>query len=192
MRIFGKVVGTIYILCGITLVIFFLTVWANPELINTTEQLLNENITTTGGIAIGIVILGVMYIVNWFEYINKTRNVSFDNPGGKVKISLKAIEDSITALISREVEGIKSLRVKNYVSPKGLETRIYLKLISGLNIPETCSTIQEITKNYLQDAVGVERVSNIEINVTNISGGEFLSETTPEKVEEEEEEEHES
>lgn len=192
MRIFGKVVGTIYILCGITLVIFFLTVWANPELINTTEQLLNENITTTGGIAIGIVILGVIYIVNWFEYINKTRNVSFDNPGGKVKISLKAIEDSITALISREVEGIKSLRVKNYVSPKGLETRIYLKLISGLNIPETCSTIQEITKNYLQDTVGVERVSNIEINVTNISGGEFLSETTPEKIKEEEEEEHES
>ncbi len=189
MRIFGKVVGTIYILCGITLVIFFLTVWANPELINTTEQLLNENITTTGGIAIGIVILGVIYIVNWFEYINKTRNVSFDNPGGKVKISLKAIEDSITALISREVEGIKSLRVKNYVSPKGLETRIYLKLISGLNIPETCSTIQEITKNYLQDTVGVERVSNIEINVTNISGGEFLSETTPEKLEEEEEHE---
>ena len=188
MRIFGKVVGTIYILCGITLIIFFLTVWANSDLINTTEQLLNENITTTGGIAIGIVILGVIYIVNWFEYINKTRNVSFENPGGKVKISLKAIEDSITALISREVEGIKSLRVKNYVSPKGLETRIYLKLISGLNIPETCSTIQEITKNYLQDAVGVERVSNIEVNVTNISGGEFLSETSSEKEEEEEKE----
>jgi len=188
MRIFGKVVGTIYILCGITLVIFFLTIWANSELINTTEQFLNENITTIGGIAIGIVILGVIYIVNWFEYMNKTRNVSFDNPGGKVKISLKAIEDSITALISREIEGIKSLRVKNYVSPKGLETKIYLKLLSGLNIPETCSTIQEITKNYLQDAVGVERVSNIEINVTNISGGEFLSETSSEKEEEEEKE----
>lgn len=185
MRIFGKVVGTIYVLCGIILVIFFLTIWANSELIHTTEQLLKENITTIGGIAIGIVILGVIYIVNWFEYINKTRNVSFDNPGGKVKISLKAIEDSITALISREVEGIKSLKVKNYVSPKGLETKIYLKLISGLNIPETCSTIQEITKNYLQDAVGVERVSNIEVNVTNISGGEFLSETSSEKEEEE-------
>ncbi len=188
MRIFGKVVGTIYVLCGIILVIFFLTIWANSELIHTTEQLLKENITTIGGIAIGIVILGVIYIVNWFEYINKTRNVSFDNPGGKVKISLKAIEDSITALISREVEGIKSLKVKNYVSPKGLETKIYLKLISGLNIPETCSTIQEITKNYLQDAVGVERVSNIEVNVTNISGGEFLSETSSEKEEEEEKE----
>jgi len=188
MRIFGKVVGTIYILCGITLVIFFLTIWANSELINTIEGSLNENITTIGGIAIAIVILGVIYIVNWFEYMNKTRNVSFDNPGGKVKISLKAIEDSITALISREIEGIKSLRVKNYVSPKGLETKIYLKLISGLNIPETCSTIQEITKNYLQDAVGVERVSNIEVNVTNISAGEFLSETSSEKEEEEEKE----
>ena len=189
MRIFGRVVGIIYVLCGITLVIFFLTIWANSELINTTEQFLNENITTIGGIAIGIVILGIIYIVNWFEYINKTRNVSFDNPGGKVKISLKAIEDSITALILREIEGIKSLRVKNYVSPKGLETKIYLKLLSGLNIPETCSTIQEITKNYLQDAVGVERVSNIEIIVTNISGGEFLSETSSEKEEEKEYEE---
>ena len=166
MRIFGKVVGTIYILCGITLVIFFLTIWANSELINTTEQFLNENITTIGGIAIGIVILGVIYIVNWFEYMNKTRNVSFDNPGGKVKISLKAIEDSITALISREIEGIKSLRVKNYVSPKGLETKIYLKLISGLNIPETCSTIQEITKNYLQDAVGAVSYTHLTLPTT--------------------------
>jgi len=190
MRIFGKVVGIIYILCGITFVIFLLSIWANSELINTIEGSLNENITTIGGIAIAIVILGVIYIVNWFEYMNKTRNVSFDNPGGKVKISLKAIEDSITALISKEIEGIKSLRVKNYVSPKGLETKIYLKLISGLNIPETCSTIQEITKNYLQDAVGVERVSNIEINVINIAEGEFLSETSSEK-EEEEEKEHE-
>lgn len=193
MKIFGRIVGTVYILCGVALAIFFLTIWANENYITTSGEFLKSNLTTVGIIGVALVLLGIIYIVNWFEYINKTRNVSFDNPGGKVKISLKAIEDSITSLIKKEIDGIKSLKIKNYVSPNGLETKIYLQIVSGISIPDTCSTIQEITKNYLQDAVGVERVSNIEINVTNISEGNFsLENYSSQNAEEQEEDEDET
>ncbi|HOV21999.1 MAG TPA: alkaline shock response membrane anchor protein AmaP [bacterium] len=185
MKIFGRIVSAIYILAGIIFSIFLLIIWANPYYVDILSTFLKKNVAAIGAVGMVLVILGVIYIVNWFEYINKTKNISFDNPGGEVKISLKAIEDSITALISKQIDGIKSLRVKNYVSPKGLETKFYLKLTSGHNIPETCATIQEITKNYLQDAVGVERVSNIEVYVTNISKEEFLNEKIPEQTEDE-------
>jgi len=189
MRIFGKIVNAIYVISGIILIIFFLTIWANINYIDVFSNYLKYHITEIGVIGMAIIILGIIYIVNWFDYINETRTISFDNPGGKVKISLKAIEDSITALILREVEGIKSVRVKNYISGKGLETNLYLKLVSGVNIPEITSTIQEITKNYLQDAVGVDRVSNIDTYVTNIVEGKILKEEeeTPEQNKEENE-----
>ncbi len=43
-----------------------------------------------------------------------------------------------------------------------------MKIGGGFNIPEFTSQVQELIKNYLEDVVGVERVSHIEILVTSI------------------------
>ncbi|MCM8811155.1 MAG: hypothetical protein NC917_05865, partial [Candidatus Omnitrophica bacterium] len=51
-----------------------------------------------------------------------------------------------------------------------LETKVNLKIVSKLSITETCSTIQELIKRYLQDTIGIERIANIEIYVSNIIG----------------------
>ena len=119
-----------------------------------------------------VILAGILWIINWIDYTLKSRAISFDNPGGEVKVSLSAIEEFITSRISTQSSGVKSVKVKTSLTPKGLETSINLKLVAGINIPETCANIQEITKNYLQDAVGIDRISNIEVFVTNIISGE--------------------
>jgi len=170
MKIWSRIVGVIYIIAGVFLAFFFLTVWAagGQGCLDKTVLYIKDNISAFGIIGMVLIIIGIVWVVNWFDYIYRTKVVSFDNPGGKIKISLRAIEDYINSMLINQMQGIRALRVKTGLSGKGLETKITLKLFANLNIPEICSNIQELTKDYLQDAVGVERISNIEIFVTSI------------------------
>ncbi len=170
MKIWSRIVGMLYIIAGIFLAFFFLTVWASggKECLEKSAQYINDNLSAFGIIGMLLVITGIVWIVNWFDYIYRTKVVSFDNPGGKIKISLRAIEDYINSMLKKQMPGIRSLRVKTGLSSRGLEARITLKLFANINIPETCSNVQELTKEYLQDAVGVDRISNIEVFVTGI------------------------
>jgi uncharacterized alkaline shock family protein YloU len=192
MKIWSKIVGMIYILCGLVLSFFFLSIWANEKILETTVSLLRENTFAVGITGMVIVILGIFWLVNWIDFFYRTKAVAFDNPGGKIKVSLKAVEDYITSMITSQVAGIKSLKVRTSISSKGLETIINIKLFAGSNIPEICSNIQEVTKSYLQDAVGIERISNIEVFVTKIIGngkGKNVLEENQAFQEEEDEEE---
>ncbi|HXK44973.1 MAG TPA: hypothetical protein PL060_03395, partial [bacterium] len=88
---------------------------------------------------------------------------------GKVRISLKAIEEFIAKKISTQMTNITSMNVKASLGSHGLETLMQLRISGGYNIPELTSQIQELIKNYLEDVVGVERVSHIEIVVSSIT-----------------------
>ncbi len=170
MKIWSRIVGLLYIIAGVFLAFFFLTMWAADErgFLDNVTNYLKDNNSSFGIIGMVLVIIGTVWVVNWFDYVYRTKVVSFDNPGGKIKISLRAIEDYINSMLIRQMPGIRALRVKTAISSRGLETKIALKLYANLNIPEICSSIQGITKDYLQDAVGVERISNIEVFVTSI------------------------
>lgn len=170
MKIWSRVVGTLYIVAGALLGFFFLTLWATDgtECLNKTIQYINNNIFAFGITGMVLVLIGIIWVVNWFDYVYRTRVVSYDNPGGKIKISLRAIEEYINSMLKKQVEGIQTLKIKTGLSARGLETKIILKMYSNLNIPETCSSIQELTRDYLQDVVGVDRISHIEVFVTSI------------------------
>lgn len=183
MKIWSRIVGGIYIIMGICFIFCLLSFFSNKEICQNFISFIEKNSIKIGIFAIVILFIGILWVVNWIDYIYKTKAVSFDNPGGKVKISLKAIEDYITSTISKQIEGIKAIKVNAVVTSRGLETKINLKLLSHLNIPETCNNIQELTKNYLQDTIGIERISNIEIFVSNIIG-ESKNEEQNEKAEE--------
>ncbi|MFN4226989.1 MAG: alkaline shock response membrane anchor protein AmaP [Candidatus Ratteibacteria bacterium] len=170
MRIWSRIVGGIYIMMGIIFVFCLLSFFSNKELCQSFINFIEKNSINVGFFAIIVLFIGILWIVNWIDYIYRTKAVSFDNPGGKVKISLKAIEDYISSTIIKHIEGIEGIKVKAFVTSRGLETKVNLKIISQLNITETCSTIQELIKRYLQDTIGIERIANIEIYVTNIIG----------------------
>jgi len=188
MRIWSRIVGTIYIIAGTLFSFLLLTLWATgakESIVNKAISFIQNNLSEMGITGIVLVMIGIVWVVNWFDYIYRTKVIAFDNPGGKIKISLRAIEDYINSMLMKQIQGIRSLRVKNSISSKGLETKIRIKLYAHLNIPEICSRIQEITKEYLQDAVGIERISNIEVFVTSIkANGQQIEEEEPDDEEE--------
>ncbi len=168
MRIWNRIVGTIYILCGVFLVVNLLLLWAQEKLIDAYAVILHRHLFRAGIAGMVVVLIGVVWLVNWFDTIYRSKAISFDYPGGRVKISLKAIEEFINSRIITQMAGVRGLKVRTALSSRGLETIINLQLLAGTNIPEMCGSIQEITKNYLQDVVGVERVASIEVFVSNI------------------------
>ncbi|MCX8082319.1 MAG: alkaline shock response membrane anchor protein AmaP [bacterium] len=182
MRIWSRIVGTLYIIAGTIFSFILLVLWATgakEEIFDKLKIFFQNNISGFGITGIVLVMIGVVWLVNWFDYIYRTKVIAFDNPGGKIKISLRAIEDYISSMLMKQINGIRSLKVKSSISAKGLETKIRVKLYAHLNIPEICSKIQEITKEYLQDAVGIERISNIEVFVTSIKqNGQKIEEET--------------
>ncbi|MCM8811260.1 MAG: alkaline shock response membrane anchor protein AmaP, partial [Candidatus Omnitrophica bacterium] len=161
MKIWSRIVGGIYIIMGIIFVFCLLSFFANKELCQGFLNFIEKKSINVGFFSIGVLFVGIIWIVNWIDYVYRTKAVSFDNPGGKVKISLKAIEDYISSTIIKNIEGIEGIKVKAFVTSRGLETKVNLKIVSKLSITETCSTIQELIKRYLQDTIGIERIANI-------------------------------
>lgn len=169
MKIFTKILHGFYTLAGILLVFVLAMFWVKPELIGQFSNLAEKETLKIGIAAFVCILVSILWLVYWADYLVRTRSISFENPGGKVKISLRAIEEFIITKISSQIGNIHSMRVKSSLGSQGLETLITLKISGGYNIPELTAQIQELTKNYLQDVVGVERVSHIEISVTSIT-----------------------
>jgi hypothetical protein len=98
----------------------------------------------------------------------KERIISFDNPLGRVTISLSAIEDLIRRMASL-IPQIKELKPEIKSSKKGLEADIKLVLRTDVNIPEMTADLQDRIKRKVHDVVGAEERVNIRVHVVKIS-----------------------
>jgi len=182
MRTFSRVVGVLYILTGTVAAAFLLSMWASSGgfLVDFAAFASQEvNLVRLGVAGLVLLLIGIVWIVLWFDSAYRNRAVVFNNPGGRVNVSLRAIEEFVTSRILTQIPGAEGIRVKTSMTARGLETLIRLQLVAGTNVPETCAHIQEITKNYLQDVVGVERIATIDIFVANIIARD--NGTTPEE-----------
>lgn len=96
------------------------------------------------------------------------RLIHFDNPLGRVTISLSAIEDLIRRLVVHTPQ-IKEIRPSITATRKGLEVEIRLVLRSDVNIPEMTAELQDIIKRKLQDVIGAEEPARIRVHVIKIA-----------------------
>ncbi|MBF0570386.1 MAG: alkaline shock response membrane anchor protein AmaP [Candidatus Omnitrophica bacterium] len=96
------------------------------------------------------------------------RTIAFENPAGRVTVSLTALEDLIKRLIVQMPE-VKEIRPYMIANRKGLEVDIKLVLRHEVNIPELTSRFQELVRRKIEEAVGMEGKINIRIHVTKIS-----------------------
>lgn len=168
MKICNYIVNAVYAVAGMAVAFFFMAAWATKMDMGVAAEYVSERISTFGLIGTCMILLGIVWIVNRVDQAYRSKEVSFDNPNGKIKISLRAIENYINSMLIKQIKDIHSIKVKTDISSRGLNTNINLKLFSHFNIPELCTQIQEVTKNYLQDAIGIERVGNIEIFISRI------------------------
>ena len=116
---------------------------------------------------------GALLLINYIFYqvftvnIHKDHTIAFDNPAGRVNVSLMAIEDLIRRVISRAAE-VKEVKSKISASKKGLRIRIKLILRAEGSIPEVTSRVQDLVKRKVQDAIGLDEPIDIAIYVSKI------------------------
>jgi len=98
---------------------------------------------------------------------HKEKTIAFDNPAGRVSVSLMAIEDLTKRVISRTPE-VREVKSRISVSKKGLHIRIKLILRAEGSIPEVTSRVQELVKKKIQDTIGLDEPIEVAIFVGKI------------------------
>ena len=95
------------------------------------------------------------------------RTIAFDNPTGRVLVSLTAIEDMVRRVVTRFPE-VREIRPFITAHKKGLEADIRLILQSEVNIPDLTMRLQEIIKSKIQEAVGIEGKVLVRVHVLKV------------------------
>lgn len=123
-------------------------------------------------ISIGIVtvtmLLGIAFALIIYAGQEKESIIHFDNPLGRVTISLAALEDLIRRL-GVHMPQVKEIRPDIVATKKGLDIDIRLVLSSVGNIPEMTANMQDIIKRRIQDVIGSEERINIRVHVVKIA-----------------------
>ena len=170
MRIFSRMLAWVYSITSLAVAFFCLTLASGRLSVEQLELYLAEvNPVNVGIIGAALVILGMLWVVLILEYLHKSRSISFDNPGGEVKLALSAIEDFIVKRVLAQIEAVRRIKTKAFSTSRGLKLINRVVLWSDNDIPSTCAEIQDLIKKYLQDILGVERTSVIKVNVAAIS-----------------------
>ena len=124
--------------------------------------------TLAGFIIAATLLIGFAFARIIYGRQEQERLIHFDNPLGRVTISLSAIEDLIRRLVVHTPQ-IKEIRPTITSTKKGLKIEIRLVLRSDVNIPEMTADLQDIIKRKVQDVIGSEETVNIRVYVIKIA-----------------------
>lgn len=102
------------------------------------------------------------------------RIITFDNPLGRVTISISALEDLVRRLVVRTPQ-IKEIRPEISATKQGLKVNVRLILRSDANISELTASLQELIKGRIQDVIGKEEKVLVRVHVIKISSDNIHS-----------------
>ena len=131
--------------------------------------------TDKRGIAAG---LGLLIL--WLNYVfikamsdeqKREKTIAFDNPTGRVSVSLDALED-LTRRVIAGVGEVREVRSSIRVGKRGLEIDARLVLNTDVNIPEMTAHLQDLVKRKVQDTIGIEETPTVRIHIAKIIPGQ--------------------
>lgn len=165
--------AAVIIVMGLAMIVFALN-FLLPQDINNILVYAQGN--QNSRIIIGL--SGVLLILISFSFaqiilgkFQRERTIAFTTASGQVTISLSAVEDLIRRLAG-VIPEVKELRPDVVANKKGILVDMRVVLRSEANIPELTSRLQDITKNKIQEVLGVEEQIVIRIHVSKIAHDE--------------------
>ena len=122
------------------------------------------------GIWTGIVmiLLGLLFLSFRVKAGRAARSISFDNPEGEVTISIKAIEDFVKR-VGQEFPQVLELNPTILPSNGGVKISAETTLIAGTNVPRLAERIQSNIKTKMQNILGIENVTGVEVHVSKLT-----------------------
>jgi len=129
---------------------------------------------TVVGIGAGILVLNFFFWRSLTADSLRDKTIAFDNPSGRVNVSLKALEDLIRREVARVPE-VKEVRPSLKAGKNGLVIDARVVLNADVNIPEMTSFLQDRVKSKIHDTMGVEEKVIVHIDVIKIIPGKSKS-----------------
>jgi len=160
---------TIILFIGTGLIMFSLQLLDFNDLFNFTYALYHDKDlrTIVGIIGGGIVLCNFIFYRTFSVNVHRDKIIAFDNPSGRVSVSLMAMEDLVKKILLKIGE-VKDARVRIVAKKKGLDVSVRLILKSVASIPDMTARIQERIKRKIQDTIGLEEPVNVSIYVGKI------------------------
>jgi len=99
--------------------------------------------------------------------MQREKTIAFTTASGEVTIALSAIEDLIKHS-GYNIPEIRDLNSDVIANKKGIVVNMRVTLRSEANLPELTARLQEITRNKIQEVLGLEEAIIIKIHISKI------------------------
>ena len=120
-----------------------------------------------GAISVVLLIKNFIYAQAISDRKMREKTIAFDNPSGRVTVSLMALEDLVRKIVLSNSTDVKEIKVNIIVSRKGrLDVFARLALQTEVNIPDMTSGLQEVIKRKIQETVGIDEPINVRIHIS--------------------------
>lgn len=137
------------------------------------KQYLPEYFANNSNLTLGVVAVGLLLvlILLWKILTRKPKVIkAFSDTSGAVYVSTHAITDMVRAVCDH-VEGISRPRVKLKEKRGVTHLDLHLRLESGSRIREIRDGIREHLHRTLKDNLGIERLGNITVFISEYKSG---------------------
>jgi heme/copper-type cytochrome/quinol oxidase subunit 2 len=160
----------IFVAIGVFLLLVSVKFIQSEPLLNTLDYIyasmnLRVGVAVIGGLLILISIAAYQFTV---ARIERQKNIAFNNPDGRVTISLSAIEEFIKR-IGSSLSEVKELKSDCIATKKGIDISTRVIFWSDANIPEATEKIQSLIRTRIQEMLGVDEPIIVKVHVTKIA-----------------------
>ncbi len=127
-----------------------------------------ENLRITWAIiAWALIVINFVFFKVYTVNVHRDKTIAFDNPSGRVVVSLFALEDLIRRTITKN-SIVRESKASIIATGKGLQIKVKVTLQADVNIPELASEIQTLIVKKVQDVIGIAEPINVSIIVGKI------------------------
>lgn len=117
--------------------------------------------------AVAALLVVVLYALTGVAPRKKEEFIQFENEGGTVRISIKAVRDFMMR-VGDEFAAVLSMSPRISAPSGSIDIELDLRVKSGTHIPELCKMIQDRVRDSVKDTLGVQDIRGIRINVREI------------------------
>jgi len=104
--------------------------------------------------------------------VQEERFLTFENEGGTISISVKAINDFL-AKLADEFAGIIRLRADVSASRDGrIEVRLDVSVRAGTKVQQLSQVLQQRVRESMRDNLGIAEIQTVKVNVSSIVAAE--------------------
>ena len=159
----------VFLAVGCGLIILALNIIPVEEIIDAIEYTYNTlNVQLMVGlVGLLVIIYSLLAAQVTLGNLQREKTIAFENPSGRVTISLSAIEDFIKRTAAH-ISEIKELRPNVTANKKGIHIVSRVVIYSDANIPDATEKMQSILKSKIQEMLGIEEAINIKIHIAKI------------------------